>query len=171
VFSSSNVTVSNSHLRIVYLGDTAQLWLENTAIKYCNVYDQAQTLVHWLLDVHVVEWAGDDVPCADVEVMCPEGANGMNGTNGRPTKTVVTGVDGWARLTLAEKLLTATGEYPAGVYTVRAGYGGYSETTTVNMTENKRIQLGFKGLSIQESGSLLLALLSAVTLLVGRQRP
>jgi hypothetical protein len=164
VYSSSNVTVSNSHLRIVYLGDTAQLRLENTTLRYCNVDDRAQALVHWLLDVHVVDSAGEDVPSADVEASCPGGANG------RPAQTGVTGPDGWARLTLSEKLLNATGEYPAGIYTVWASHGGYSETTTVNMTENKRIQLALTGLSIPESGSLLPALLSAAALLVGRRR-
>ncbi len=167
VYSSSNVTVSNSHLRIANLGDTAQLRLENTTIKYCNVYDQAQALVHWLLDVHVVGSAGQDVASAEVEASCPEGTNG---TDGMPAQSGVTGPDGWARLTLAEKLLNATGEYPAGIYTVRAAYGGHSETTTVNMTGNKRIQLGLTGLPVPESGSLILALLIAAILLVGRAR-
>ncbi len=163
-YSASNATVSNSDLRTVFLDDTAQLWLENTTLQAYSIEDRAQAVVGWFLEVHVVDSAGQDVPSADVEASYPDGGR---------AQSRVTGPDGWTRLTLTEKLLNATGEYPAGIYTVRAAYGGHSATTTVNMTWSRRIEMGLPDFEVPESGSspllaLILALLAAVALLARR---
>ena len=46
-----------------------------------------------------------------------------------------------ARLTLIEKIMNETGEYPVGNYTVEAVYDTYSADRSVNMTENQHIAL------------------------------
>jgi len=146
--SGSNVTISNSDLRAVFPSGTTTFLLTNSTAQQIqkNIRDQSQVVVRWYLDVHVVDSIGQNVPSADVEAKY---------SNGTAAERKLTDPDGWARLTLMEKLLNATGEYPVGNYSVRAAYGVHSSSTTVNMTGSKRIALSFPDLVVPESHSFL----------------
>ena len=82
-----------------------------------------------------------------------------------PIKWELTNANGWARLTLLAKKMNATGEYPVGNYKVEATYDIYSNSTTINMTDNQIITLRLSGLVIPEFPSfLILTLLMIATL-------
>ena len=48
-----------------------------------------------------------------------------------------TDVNGWATLTLTEKMINATASYPIGNYTLETSYLTYSDSAEINMTGNK----------------------------------
>jgi len=80
-------------------------------------------------------------------------------SNGTLAKQALTGVDGWTRLALMEKMKNATGDYPVGTYSINATYLSYSSGATANMTENQAITLTLEGFIIPEFPSSLILLL------------
>ncbi len=156
-YSTSNVTISNSDLRAVYLANTAKLRLTNSTFQIHNIGDQSEVLVDWYLDVHVVDSIGQDVPSAIVNAYC---------SNATLAGSEPTDAGGWARLTLMEKMLNATGEYPVGNYTVEATYETHSNSTTIDMTDNQIIILELPDFVIPEFPSfLIIPLFMTATLL------
>jgi hypothetical protein len=130
----------------------------NSTAHIYDINDQSRVYVNWHLDVHVVDETGQDVPSANVT------ATFSNGTlaESRNTRS-----DGWTRMTLLDKVKSATGDFPAGNYTVDGTYLSFSNSTTVNLTANEVITLRLEGFIIPEFTSPTLALpLMIVTLLV-----
>ncbi len=161
--SDSNVRISNSNLRGVYCSGTTNLMLTNSTAPQMqeNIRDLSQVVVRWYLEVHVVDSIGQDVPSADVEARF---------SNGTAAEWKLTDSDGWARLTLMEKLLNATMVHRAGSYSVRATYGPHSAATTVDMTESKRITLRLPDVVVAESHLFLtLLLFPALALFTARK--
>jgi len=78
----------------------------------------------------------------------------------------LTDASGWVRLTLLEKMMNATGEYPVGNYTVEATYETHSDSTTVNMTDNQILTLTLSDFIIPEFPSQLILPLSMITTLL-----
>jgi hypothetical protein len=79
----------------------------------------------------------------------------------------LSGVDGWMRLTLMEKMKNETGTYAVGSYTVNASYLSYSSSAVVNITGNQAVTLVLEGFVIPEFPSSLVMMLMIVPLLAG----
>ena len=133
------------------------IWLLNTTANEYRVRDESQICANWYLDIHVLDDIGQDVHSANVTVFYP---------NATIAESKLTDINGWTNLTLMDKMLNATGEYPVGNYTVEATYEIYSNSTTVNMTDNQLATLVFSELVISEFPSFLIpGLIIAVTIL------
>jgi len=118
---------------------------------------EGKVYVSWYLDVQVIDSIGQDVPSANVTATF---------SNGTEAESKLTDLSGWTRLTLMDKMINTTGEYPVGNYTVEATYDIHSDQTTVNMTENQQITLTLAGFIIPEFPSfLILPLFMVATLL------
>lgn len=157
-FGSSNATVTNSTLEYLAAEGSSVAMVTNSTCSSYLIDWEGEVYVHWYLDVHVVDSIGQHVPSANVTATYP---------NATVTQSKLTNTDGKAKLTLMEKMLNDTGEYPVGNYTVEATYDTYSDHTTVNMTENRQITLTLQDFIIPEFPSLLLFLpLSIITTLI-----
>jgi len=161
IFGASNVTISDSDLKSIYAralaSDSSELLSTNSTIQTYSIRDQAEVFVSWYLDVHVIDSVDQDVFSANVTATNPTATSVVS----KPTDAY-----GWASLTLMEKLVNATGEYPVGNYIVEATYEAYSNSTTVNMTDNQLVTLLFSDLVIPEFSSfLILGLIMAATIL------
>jgi len=110
--------------------EDSEIWLVNSTCSTYNINDQSKVHISWYLDVHVVDSNGIDVPLANVTATYP---------NATLADSKLTDANGWARLTLMEKIINATGTYPVGNYTITAEYDTYQEQQSVEMTENKQI--------------------------------
>lgn len=136
------ITDSIINQRLTAYGSSKTFLLNTTyPAQACYVSGDAKIYLNWCLDVHVVDSIGQDVPSANVTVTYP---------NTTVAESKLTDTEGWARLTLMEKMMNRTGEYPVGNYTVHATYDIHSDETSVNMTENKEITLTLEGFIIPE---------------------
>jgi len=141
----------------LYSFDNSRFWLTNSTSNYYYIYDHSEIYVSWYLDAHIVDSIGQDVPSANVAATHP---------NTIVAESQLTNSSGWARLTLTEKIMNASGRYPVGNYTVEAAYESYSDNATMSMAGNKQITLTLEGLVIPEFPSLtILPLFMVVTLL------
>lgn len=162
---TSNVTVSDSDLwdfriegpSVASVNDSslagslqsygnAKTWFVNSTATSYNINDASETYICWYLDVHVVDSIGQDVPSANVTATYPSAT---------AVESELTDVNGWARLTLMEKLMNATGEYPIGDCTIETVYETYSNSTAMNMINNQIITLMLPELVIPEFPSFL----------------
>jgi len=155
IFGSSHVrAVDSIFTHYMYLRDTSFFSLVNSTYSGTPlIQEQSKVQVCWYLDVHVVDLNSTDVPSANVTATYP---------NATAAESTLTDSNGLVRLTLMEKMMNATGEYPVGNYTVEVTYESYSNNTTVNMTENQQREI----LVIPEFPSfLMLPLFMIATLL------
>jgi hypothetical protein len=149
--------INDTKTERLYSDDRSGLWLLNTTANEYRVRDESQIYASWYLDVHVLDDIGQDVPSANVTVFY---------LNSTIAESELTDINGWTRLTLMEKMLNATGEYPVGDYTVEATYETHSNSTTMNMLNNQIITLMLPELVIPEFPSfLILPLFFLATLL------
>jgi hypothetical protein len=155
-FVSSRGDFYNTTIQNLKLYADSKLWLLNSTYTTCTINHQSKIYVSWYLNAHVIDSIGQDVPSANVTATYP---------NTTMAESRLTDASGWARLTLMEKMMNATGEYPIGNYTVEAAYEPYSNSTTVNMTDNQMITLMLSDFVIPEFPSFLI-LFMIVTLLV-----
>jgi hypothetical protein len=81
---------------------------------------------------------------------------------------------GGARLTLMEKVMNSTGDYPVGNYTVEAKYASYSNETTMNMTQNWQVALSLADLVIPEfpsiQATMFFILLTLLTVIICKKK-
>lgn len=132
-------------------------WFLNSTYKYLSLYNVAKVYVSWYLDVHAVDSIGQDIPSANVTAIYP---------NATLAESKLTDVDGWARLTLMEKMVNKTGQYPIGNYTIETTYETHSCNAAVNMTESQQITLRLEDFIFPEFPSfLILPLFMIATLL------
>lgn len=155
---SADVIVTNSTINAVQSTyESALIQLVNSTYNYHNIVTGRVT-VSWYLDVHVVDQVAQNVPNANVTVTY---------ANATVAESKSTDTNGLTRLTLMEKMLNASGQYPVGNYTVKATNGIYSNGTTINMTGNQEITLTLIGLIVTEIQSwLVLPLFVTLTLVV-----
>ena len=167
-YGSSVLLINDSAITYLYAYDFSNSWLLNSTYAYLYLKNSAKVHVSWYLDVRVEDSVGQDVPSALVRTFYPS----------EPGLTLVSGftdTQGLVRLTLPEKMMNVTGEYPVGNYTVEVTYDIYSDDTTVNMTENKQITLTLEDFIIPEFPLLLvlplfmIATLLAVIVIVRRR--
>ncbi len=171
IYGTSNISICNSTLGTLFsphssfihavdsafthsllnIRGTSILSLVNsTYIGEPRIGDQAKILVAWYLDVHVVDSIGQNVPSAHVAAFY---------LNGTMTKSEATDANGWARLTLMEKMLNASGSFSVGDYNIEATYNSHSNGTTVSMMGNQQITLTLEDFVIPEYPSFLIPLL------------
>jgi hypothetical protein len=153
----SFVNFSDSWIDRVDAYDSSIIRLAGSTYSSCFAYGESDIYIFWHLDIHVVDQMYQDVSYAIATALYP---------NATLAGSESADVNGWARLTLMEKRMNATGEYPTGNYTVEASYLAYSNSTTVNLTENQMLTLKLEPLVIPELPSILLSsLLLGATLL------
>ncbi|MEM0357380.1 MAG: hypothetical protein QXL77_03280 [Candidatus Bathyarchaeia archaeon] len=156
----SRVNATDSVVDAVYLHGSSVLWAENsTATMKVQVYGQSVLYVNWYLDVHVVDSLWQDVPNANVTVVCADGTETARGQ---------TNATGWVKLTVLSSIINATGEYPQGPHNITASYETYSNTTTINVTRNMQTTVVLTDFIIPESPTVLplIVTLVAVSLAV-----
>lgn len=156
-FSTGDVIVSDSNTYSLYTRDQGLLQLVNSTYSAYTIYNESRVTVSWYLTVNVVDKYDAPVPSASVTAYY---------SNATVAESRLTDPDGFCRLTLMEKMLNSTGEYPFGNYTVEAAYGVFSNSTTVNMTNNQQITLKLKDFAVPEfPSSVVLLLFMTATLL------
>jgi hypothetical protein len=160
VHPNARVDVYDSKIDYVELYTSAALKLTNTTRTDTRLYDGSIISICWYLDVHVV----DDSPTPGQSVQSANVTASFS--NGTLAEQSLTGVDGWTRLTLMEKMANATGDYPVGTYTINATYQSYSSSSAVNMNESKTMTLTLEGFVVPEFPSfLMLSIFAMATLL------
>jgi len=154
---ATNATITNSEITYLHSYYYSRVWLANSTVSQIQYHLEGKVYVSWCLDVHVIDSIDQDIPNANVTATY---------TNTTIAEQKLTDTNGKTRLTLMEKMMNATGEYPVGNYTVEATYQIYSDVKSVNMTENKQITLTLEGFIIPEFPSfLILPLFMVATLL------
>jgi hypothetical protein len=143
---STNATIIDSQLRHLFSYEYSNVWLINSTASLF-FFMKGKVYVLWYADVHVIDSIGNDVPSANLTATYP---------NTTLAESVLTDVSGWARLTLMEKMMNATGEYPVGNYTLTATYETYSNQTEVNMTGNQVVTLRLEDFVVPEFSSILI---------------
>jgi hypothetical protein len=165
-FDQSQQYVSNSTITRISAHNETSVWLVNSTFTEHYLYNQSRVFVFWYLDTHVIDKLSQDVPSANVTATYP---------NATVAESMLTDLNGWARLTLMEKMLNATGEYPIGNYTLTATYEIYSNQTEVNMTGNQVVTLRLEDFVVPEFSSILILpmLMTAVLLafVIRRRKP
>lgn len=131
-FDQSQQHIFNSTITRIVTHRETSVRLVNSTFTECFLYNQSRVYVFWYLDVHVIDKLSQNVSSANVTAAYPDTT---------VAESTLTGVDGWARLTLMEKMLNVTGEYPVGNYNVTATYDTYSNQTKVNMTGNQEVAI------------------------------
>jgi hypothetical protein len=119
--------------------------------------DNAVIYVEWYLKVHVTDSMGRNVPFANVT------ATYLNTT---VAESKLTDPNGWARLTLIEKVINATDSYSVGNYTVTAKYDVHTGEQSVNMTGNQEIIIQLPFIIAEFQSFLILPLFVTATVVV-----
>jgi hypothetical protein len=153
-----NAIGTNSNISEIELYYTSIVTLTNCTYDVSSLHDDAKIYVNWYLDVHVIDLFNQDVPNANVSATF---------SNATVAGSQLTGVDGWAKLTLMEEMKNTTGDYPVGAYTVEVAYSIHSNSTHVNMTGNQQVTLKLTGFVIPEFTSLILPTFIAIVTLLG----
>lgn len=157
LYGQSNVTVNDSILRELSAHNST-VWFVNTTSLSIAIGPSGKILQSWYLDVKVLDSIDQVVPNANVTAAFQ---------NATVARSGLTDSSGWIRLTLMEKMMNATGDYPTGNYTVEATYDIYSSETTANMTGNQQATLKLESFIIPEFSTLIiLPLFMTLTLLV-----
>ena len=157
VREESNVMITNSTINTLFSYYNTTVWLVNSTALRIQYHMEGKVYVSWYLQVHVIDSIEQNIPNANIT------AKYQNTTIAESTQTDVNGL---TRLTLMEKMMNATGEYPVGNYTVEATYDIYSAIASINMTENKQITLKLEDFVIPEFPSILALTLLIITLLI-----
>lgn len=152
----SQVSVYNSTLYSIELYYLAAVRLTNSTCSTYRFFQQTKVYVSWYLDVHVIDSIGQNVPSANVTATYP---------NATVAEQRLTDANGWARLTLTEKMMNATGSYSIGNYTVTAKYETHEGQQSANMTENKQITMQLPFIIPEFPSFLILPLFILTTLL------
>jgi len=157
-FGSTFLRVYDSSIMSgLYARHNAVILLINSTYHYISGIDDSATIsIAWHVNVHVVDSNADDVPSANVT------ASYQNATL---AESEMTGLDGWTKLALVERIMNDTGEYPTGNCTIKATYEAHLNSTTVNVTENMQITLSLPFV-VPEFPSLLVLPLCMLTTLV-----
>jgi hypothetical protein len=155
-YGNSNATIKDSIIEEVRARDSAICQLLNTTYTSLQIRDLAEIQIIMHLDVHVTDSIGQDVPFANVT------ATHIDSTIARQK---LTDTNGKTRLTLMEKMINATGEYPSVNYTVEATYEIHSIRSSLNITEKDQITLKLEDFVIPEFPSVLVLLLFMIATL------
>jgi hypothetical protein len=156
----SVVDARDSIISTVELYESAIATLTNTTYTLLRPFGSTEVYVYWYLDVQVL----DDSPAPGQSVQSANVTASFS--NGTLVGHALTGMDGWTRLILMEKMTNATGDYHVGTYTVNATYSPYSNGTSLNMIGNQAITITLEGFVIPEFPSFLMLSLFAIATLL-----
>jgi hypothetical protein len=131
-YGMSTTTLIDSRIAIISAYSDSTVEIIGADYAVVRVYDRATVQISWSLEVHMVDQGSHNVPFANVTVTDETGA---------PVSSAQAGADGWAHLTLVEKVIDVTESHPAGAYNVTCTYGGFSSSEIVEMTDNKQIAI------------------------------
>ncbi len=164
-YSGAQCILSDSNIGGIYTRFDGLAQLVNSTYSSYDPWDTSRITVSWYLDVHVVDEVAQNVPYANVTAAY---------ANATVAESKLTDINGLTRLTLMQKMLNASGQYPAGNYTVEATHGIYSNNTSINMTGNQEITLTLNGFIVPEFQSLLILplfmTLTLVVVIISRRR-
>ena len=152
-----HASLYNSTINRIELYTTSTVELVNSTYILTDLAGESEVYVSWYLSIHVVDSILQNVPLANISVTFP---------NATLAESKLSDVNGWARFTLLEKMMNATGDYPVGNYTIEATYDTHSDATTVNMTENQQITLTLGDFIIPEFSTIIILPLFTITLLL-----
>jgi hypothetical protein len=133
-YGSSNATIANCTIDYLTSHDSSFVSMTNSPCSYIIIYYEARVVIHWILNVHVTDSIGQDVPAANVTITYQ---------NATSAQSKLSDIEGKAKMIMMEKMMNTTGEYPVGNYTVEATYDIYSDGTEVNMTVGFFFVTGF----------------------------
>jgi len=140
-YESSVVHAADSVLARLSASQNSAVSLVNcSCLSVPSAYDQAEILVNWYLDVHVVDSTGQNVSPANVTAFLSSAL----------VQSELTDADALARLVLQGNTINATGEFPVAGYSVNAAYLSYVNATTVEMIGNRQVNLTLEGLIVPE---------------------
>ena len=154
-YDYSSSFVYDTSIQEVNSDGNSRLRFTNSTCENFNLQDNSNVFLAWYLDVHITDSIGQNVHAANITAIYPNST--MAGTSS-------TNPDGWARLTLIGNVLNITGNYPFSGYVISATYLTYSNSTTVNMTENQVVTLMFEGYVIPEFTSLWIQTIVVIVL-------
>ena len=157
VRGSSVLLAIDSAINSMTITDSASIWLLNTTYNNLNIYYSAEAYVGWHIDVHVIDSLGQDVPSVNVTATYP---------NATVAESKLTNENGWARLTLIEKMINDTGEYPIENYIITAKYETHTEQQPVNVTGNQEITIELSFIIPELPKFLLISLFVTATFLI-----
>jgi hypothetical protein len=160
-YGSSNATIVNCTIDYLTSHDSSFVNMVNSPCSYIIIDYEGKVVIHWILNVHVTDSIGQDVPAANVTITYP---------NATLAQSKLSDVEGKTKMIMMEKMMNATGEYPVGNYTVEATYDIYSDGTEVNMTENRQANLMLENFIIPEFPSihiLFLFIIVASCMIIG----
>jgi hypothetical protein len=143
----------DSTIGYLHCTDNSQVWATNSTLSSLpEILSQSRVYVGWHLDAHVIDSIGQDVLHAAV-ITYYEAEQGV------VVVARTTNESGWARLTLWEKMMNASGSHLFDEYRVQVVYEIFADDVIVNMTGNKQITLTLDGLVIPEFPSTAILLL------------
>lgn len=154
ISGSSEVNAENSRASNVYMYGFSVLRAVNSTVITTNVQGRSLIFVNWYLDVHVVDSTGQNVPGANITVVCSDGTE---------TAREQTNATGWARLTVLSSIINATCEYPQGSHNITVSYETYSNITTINVTRNMQVTVMLSDFIIPEFPTVPLLLMALLT--------
>lgn len=132
-FSSGNVIMSNSSMDSIYTRYQSLVQLVNSTCSSYTLYNASRVTVSWYLTVKVTDLYGVPLPFVNVQA---------DYSNGTVIESKLTNADGLTRFTLMQKMINATGSYPAGNYFVDAEHiSGAGAGQAVSITGNQEITL------------------------------
>jgi len=135
----SHISVHNSTIDKIELYSSSVVRLINSTYSTHKLLDNTTIITSWYLDINVIDSIGQNIPYAKIVASYPNATLAM---------TTLTDMDGNARLVLTQKIVNATDETYIGNYTIEANYWAFSNTTTVNMTENLAITRTLDGFEL-----------------------
>ena len=131
-YGMSITTLIDSRIAIISAYSDSIVELKGADYAVVHVYDRATVQINWFLEAHIVDQGSQNVPFANVTV---------TDEIGTLVGSAQADADGWAHLTLVEKVIDATESHPAGIYNVTCTYGGFSSSEIVEMIDNKQIMV------------------------------
>jgi len=155
--SVTMVAITNSTIYDLELYNFAIAKSLNSNYTQIRLYNSAKVFMSWYLAVHVIDSDSQPVPLANVTATFE---------NTTLAQAKLSNPEGWATLTLIEKMMNNTGAYPEGNYTVEAEYDFYSNSANVEMTGNMQIVLQLPFLIPESTSAVFLLLLLSAALLV-----
>jgi len=135
---------------------TSTIWLVDSLCSVYEPLDQGRICAPaWVLEVHVQDSQGRDVPNAVIRAVSSLDPNlSPQQTDG----------SGRARLILAEVIRDINGSKPVGMYEVTAQYGVYTSRSSLEMKNHATLDFKLEGLVIGELDSVPVVLCLTVML-------
>jgi len=151
------LTITNCTVNDLELYDSVIVKSLNSTYTQIRLFDSTKVYISWYLNVHVVDSDSQPVPLANVTA---------TSENTTLAQSKLSNSQGWATLTLLEKMMNNTGAYPEGNYTVEAEYDFYSDSASVEMTGNMQIVLQLPFIIPEFTLAVVLLLLFSAALLI-----